>query len=138
MRSIAGGSDARPRRPAAAQKRGGTLTVGVELDIPGFDPLKVGVFDTAANIAADLIFDTLTSLDDNGKPSATAGRVVVDREDFKTWTFKLRPDVKFQDGTPFNAQAVAWNYRAPEGSQEPLPLRLLHRQHPTASRPRTT
>jgi peptide/nickel transport system substrate-binding protein len=30
--------------------------------------------------------------------------------DFKTWTFKLRADVKFHDGTPYNAQAVAWNY----------------------------
>ena len=38
--------------PAMAQKKGGTLTVGLELDIPGFDPLKVGVYDTAANIAA--------------------------------------------------------------------------------------
>ena len=38
--------------PALAQKQGGTLTVGLEPDIPGFDPLKVGVYDTAANIAA--------------------------------------------------------------------------------------
>ena len=38
--------------PAMAQKQGGTLTVGLELDVPGFDPLKVGVYDTAANIAA--------------------------------------------------------------------------------------
>ena len=29
--------------PAMAQKQGGTLTVGLELDIPGFDGLKVGV-----------------------------------------------------------------------------------------------
>ncbi len=36
--------------PALAQKSGGTATVGLELDIPGFDPLKVGVFDTAAEI----------------------------------------------------------------------------------------
>jgi 4-phytase/acid phosphatase/peptide/nickel transport system substrate-binding protein len=28
----------------------------------------------------------------------------------KGWRFKLRPNVKFHDGTPFNAQAVAWNY----------------------------
>jgi len=34
--------------PAWAQKPGGTLTVGLETDIPGFDPLKVGVFDTGA------------------------------------------------------------------------------------------
>jgi hypothetical protein len=30
------------------------------LDISGFYPLKVGVFDTAAQMAAALIFDTLT------------------------------------------------------------------------------
>ena len=38
--------------PASAQKKGGSITVGLELDIPGFDPLKVGVFDTAALTAA--------------------------------------------------------------------------------------
>ena len=55
--------------PALAQKKGGTLTVGLELDIPGFDPLKVGVYDTAANIAASLLLETLVKLDDNGKPT---------------------------------------------------------------------
>jgi peptide/nickel transport system substrate-binding protein len=30
-------------RSAMAQKQGGRLTIGIELDIPGFDPLKVGV-----------------------------------------------------------------------------------------------
>ena len=49
---------------AQAQKRGGSLSVGLELDIAGFDPLKVGVFDTAANMAAALLFDTLTALDE--------------------------------------------------------------------------
>ncbi|HEY6983055.1 ABC transporter substrate-binding protein [Reyranella sp.] len=96
--------------PAMAQKQGGTLTVGLELDIPGFDPLKVGVFDTAAESAAALIFDTLTSLDDDGKAQPRLALSWSSSEDFKTWTFKLRPGVKFQDGTPFNAQAVVWNF----------------------------
>ena len=30
-------------------------------------------------------------------------------DDKKTWIFHLRRDVKFHDGTPFNADAVIWN-----------------------------
>src|SRR5213594_5042027 len=33
----------------------------------------------------------------------------VDEADKKKWTFKLRPGVKFHDGSPFNADAVVWN-----------------------------
>ena len=55
--------------PGFAQKKGGAITVGLELDINGFDPLKVGVYDTSAEIAAALIFDTLTSLDDKDRKS---------------------------------------------------------------------
>src|SRR6516225_9277423 len=33
----------------------------------------------------------------------------VDESDKTNWTFKLRPGVKFHDGSPFNADAVVWN-----------------------------
>src|SRR6267378_3883532 len=96
--------------PASAQKQGGSATIGLEFDIPGFDPLKVGVFDTAAGTAAAAIFDTLTTLDDKGVAQPKLALSWTPSEDFKTWTFKLRPGVKFHDGTPFNAQAVKENY----------------------------
>src|SRR5246500_928958 len=96
--------------PAAAQKSGGSITVGLELDIPGFDPLKVGVYDTAALTASSAIFETLTILDANGKAQPRLALSWEPSEDFKTWTFKLRPGVKFQDGTPFNAQAYKENF----------------------------
>jgi 4-phytase/acid phosphatase/peptide/nickel transport system substrate-binding protein len=96
--------------PAGAQKQGGSITVGLELDISGFDPLKVGVFDTASYTAAASIFDTLTYLDDKGVAQPKLALSWDHSEDFKTWTFKLRPGVKFHDGTPFNAEAVKANF----------------------------
>jgi len=96
--------------PASAQKQGGSITVGLELDIPGFDPLKVGVFDTSAEIAAASIFDTLTYLDDKGVAQPKLALSWTHSDDFKTWTFKLRPGVKFHDGTPFNAEAAKANF----------------------------
>ncbi len=96
--------------PASAQKQGGSITVGLELDIPGFDPLKVGVFDTAAQTAAAAIFDTLTNLDDKGVLQPKLALSWESSGDYKTWTFKLRPGVKFHDGTPFNAEAFKANF----------------------------
>src|SRR5512146_3124298 len=73
---------------AHAQKQGGSITVGLELDIAGFDPLKVGVFDTASFTAAAAIFDTLTTLDDKGEVKPKLALSWTHSDDFKTWTFK--------------------------------------------------
>ncbi|MFM8801414.1 MAG: ABC transporter substrate-binding protein [Tagaea sp.] len=35
----------------------------------------------------------------------------VDANDRTKWIFRLRPNVKFHDGSPFNADAVVWNVR---------------------------
>src|SRR5260370_8796606 len=93
-----------------AQKQGGSITMGLELDIPGFDPLKVGVFDTAAQTAAAAIFDTLTYLDEKRMAQPKLALSWTPSHDFITWTFKLRPGVKFHDGTPFNAEAAKANF----------------------------
>ena len=101
---------AAPVSHAHAQKQGGTLSVGTDLDIPGFDPVKVGVFDVSALTGAALIFETLTRMDDRGVPQPRLSTSWTHADDYKTWTFKLRPGVTFTDGTPFNAQAVVFNY----------------------------
>src|SRR3954462_15890062 len=88
---VAGFGVALSAMPANAQKAGGSITVGLELDIPGFDPLKVGVYDTSAQTAAAAIFDTLVALDDNRKPVPTLALSWTNSDDYKTWTFKLRP-----------------------------------------------
>src|SRR5581483_1389693 len=96
--------------PASAQKQGGSITVGQELDIPGFDPLKVGVFDSSGFTAAALLFDTLVTLNDKGEAAPKLAESWTHSDDYKSWTFKLRKGVKFHDDTPFNAQAFKENF----------------------------
>ena len=69
--------------PVQAQKAGGSITVGLELDVPGFDPLKVGVYDAAALTAAAAIFDTLTNLDDKGEAQPKLALSWTHSDDFK-------------------------------------------------------
>ncbi len=61
------------------------------------------------------MYDALTAWDLSSadKPSVVipglATEWAVDAADKTKWTFKLRPGVKFHDGSDFNADAVVWN-----------------------------
>ena len=63
------------------------------------------------------MYDALTHWDLSKRDEASvlipglATAWAVDAKDKTKWTFKLRPGVKFHDGSPFNADAVVWNVR---------------------------
>ena len=63
------------------------------------------------------IYDSLTQWDlsKTDAPSTVipglASSWAVDAKDKTKWVFKLRPGVKFHDGSAFNADAVVWNVR---------------------------
>jgi peptide/nickel transport system substrate-binding protein len=94
--------------PARAVTRGGTLVFGRQVDCIYLDPVH-----TAQN--ADIwislnIYDTLTEPTDDGKsvvPGLAASWQTSD--DGKTVTFKLRPDLKFADGSPLTVDDVKWS-----------------------------
>ncbi|CAN5366480.1 hypothetical protein BH10PSE8_BH10PSE8_20720 [soil metagenome] len=60
------------------------------------------------------MYDALTHWDLSSAEKASvvipglATEWAVDATDKTKWTFKLRPGVKFQDGSDFNAAAVVW------------------------------
>jgi peptide/nickel transport system substrate-binding protein len=56
------------------------------------------------------VLDSLLSLGKDGKPVAWLADAWSQSEDGLTWTFTLKKDVKFTDGTPLTAAVVAYNF----------------------------
>ncbi|MFD0679545.1 MULTISPECIES: ABC transporter substrate-binding protein [unclassified Paenibacillus] len=91
-----------------AVTKGGELTFGVAASPGGLDP---NVFPGAGDYRImRSIFDSLIVQmpDQTFKPWLATEWTV--SPDAKSYTFKLRKDVKFHDGTPFNAAAVKYNF----------------------------
>lgn len=85
----------------------GTLVVAQPADAYSMDPAKHSSFPTA-NILFQ-IYDGLVTQGDDGQ-MAPALAVSWSNPDPLTWRFKLREGVKFQNGEPFNAQAVKFTF----------------------------
>src|SRR3989454_7247359 len=94
--------------PAAdAQKRGGTLTIVRPTDPVSLDP-NLETTAPGAWVYFNMLEGLLT-LDDKMqvKPALATSYEVMSPTKVR---FKLRPNVKFHDGTPFNAEAVRFTF----------------------------
>ncbi|WP_369788490.1 ABC transporter substrate-binding protein [Rouxiella sp. WC2420] len=65
--------------------------------------------DVESNILSDL-FVGLVSIDDNGNAHPELA-TSWETKDNKTWTFHLRPGIRWSDGTPITAQDVVFTWR---------------------------
>lgn len=54
----------------------------------------------------DMVYESLITVDDNGLPQPSLAESWSETGGGKTWTFVLRENVKFSDGTPLTAQDV--------------------------------
>ena len=90
-----------------AQENGGTLLVIRSTDSSFLDMAFSAV--TEDRDVAGNIFETLVSYDENCNivPGLATSW---ESSDGKTWIFHLRKNVKFHDGTPFNADAVVVSF----------------------------
>lgn len=96
---------------AAKPKSGGTLTVGVELEFRGFDPLKANFMGIADRTVIMAVEERLFDMDAKGNLVPELALSAKPAKDGKSWTIKLRKGVLFHDGSQFNADAVVSHWQ---------------------------
>src|SRR5947209_2336976 len=105
--------------PAISQRTAArTVRMAPHADLANFDPIWSGAY--IARNAAVLVWDMLYGMDSELQPQ----RQMIEAEELSadrlTWTFRLRPGLKFHDGEPVRSKdAVAsinrWAAREPMG-----------------------
>ncbi|HET8567396.1 MAG TPA: ABC transporter substrate-binding protein [Candidatus Limnocylindria bacterium] len=102
---------------AAKPQYGGSIVFALEDDPIDFDPLRSRAF-IDRNVHYQ-IYDSLVRIDETGKIIPWLAEKWDIPADGKTVTFTLRTDVKYHDGSAFDAASVKWNidrYRTAQGS----------------------
>ena len=95
--------------PALAQGRKDSVTLALVLEPPGLDP-TAGAASSIAEVTLYNIYETLTKINPDGSVSPLLAESWEVSSDLKTYTFRLRKDVKFHNGEPFNAAAVKFSF----------------------------
>jgi len=94
---------------ALSQSKKDSVILAMTLEPPGLDP-TAGAASAIAEITHYNIFETLTKINSDGSVSPLLAEKWEVSPDLKTYTFKLRRNVKFHNGEPFNAKAVKYSF----------------------------
>jgi peptide/nickel transport system substrate-binding protein len=106
---------------------GNTLIIGMTAtNLPGTDgQYAQSEGGEGLRFVGLMLYDGLTKMDllqgdhtPEIKPGLAESWTVT--PDATTWTFKLRPNVKFHDGSPWNADAAIWNFDRMANKSSPL------------------
>jgi peptide/nickel transport system substrate-binding protein len=90
------------------EQSGGQLVFGIHYESATYDP-NTARHTSVPNISSQ-IFETLLVRAADGSLKGHLATSWEAAPDGLSYTFKLRPNVKFHDGTPFNAEAVKFNF----------------------------
>ena len=88
-----------------APSRGGTLVVAISADPPGWDP-TASTSQEIPRVVYGNVFEGLVRFDRHGEIVPALATTWSVSNDNLTWTFTLREDVSFHDGTPFGVDDV--------------------------------
>ncbi|MGH2376496.1 MAG: ABC transporter substrate-binding protein, partial [bacterium] len=107
--TVFGAGDAAPAPAAPGEPvRGGTLTLSYPPGLPHVDTNSVSqtlIVEVIGNF-----YERLYERDSTGKVQPHLVESEQVSADGLTVTWKLKPNIKFHDGSPFNADAVKWNF----------------------------
>ena len=101
---------------ATAQAKKDAVVLAMTLEPPGLDP-TAGAASAIAEIVQYNIFETLTKINSDGTVSPLLAEKWEVSPDLKTYTFTLRKGVKFQNGEPFNGNAVKFSFERAGGEK---------------------
>ncbi len=97
-----------PEAPAGGDAGDATFSIAVGIDPDTFDP--AGQTTTTVSNMVDYMVETLVRINDDNEIEGVLAESYEVSEDGLTITFDLREGVTFQDGTPFDADAVVYNF----------------------------
>jgi len=116
---LVGGIALVPGTWAATQPvSGGTLIYGAGADPDSLDPANTD--SNTGEAFGHMMNNYLVKFDAKVKIHPDLATEWTQSKDGLTWIFKLRRGVKFHDGTPFNAEAVKYNFDRFLGPEKPL------------------
>jgi len=90
---------------------GGKLVFGLEAESDGFNPTvnRWAISGTEIGLA---VFDPLVAFDANGQWAPYLAQSLTPNADYTVWTITVRPDIKFQNGTPLTGAAIETMFKA--------------------------
>ncbi len=93
---------------AMAQAAGPSVVIGMPLEPPNLDPTAGAAAATDEVVYAN-VFEGLTRIRRDGTVGPALATDWAVSADGLSWTFTLRPGVRFHDGTPFDADIVKFS-----------------------------
>jgi len=98
-----------PPQPVGAQAKKDGVTMAMALEPPGLDPTS-GAAAAIGEVTLYNVYETLTKVKEDGSVAPLLAQSWEVGPDQKTYTFKLRSGVKFQNGEPLNAETVKFSF----------------------------
>ncbi len=116
-----GGGSGSATTTTGAPVKGGIATIGEFSAAPGLDPAKMAGAGPVGGMIHAALYDNIVRYDNaTGTYEPRTGEFTPNA-DFTKWTLKLKPNIKFADGTAYDAAAVKFvvSREMKEGNSSP-------------------